>query len=138
MQRFSGTIHSRTPRSVPKLWTASIDIGEYTSGDKQHASKFTLWVPTPRQGTHVPGIFMRLSNPVGTSYSRMSSEEFADLYTFIRTTYSDATAAIKQAQDYAHIYSAAERALALEIDSQVEQHTLQPSIEDIINTPLED
>jgi len=47
----------------------------------------------------------------------MSGEEFADLYTFIRTTYSDATAALTQAEIYAKVYGTAERTLIAEIAS---------------------
>ncbi len=129
MDRFTGTIHSVKPRPVPKIWEAHHDTGAYESGDTIHHSKIALWVPTPRQGNHQPGIFMRLSNPLGTVYTRMSGEEFADLYTFFRTTFSEATAALTQAQIFTQIYSAAERALLAETKTSKDSNTDQsPSL----------
>ncbi len=111
VQKFTGTIITKQPKAVPKLWEAKIDIGTYESGEKTYSSKISLWVPAPRQGTHIPGIFMRLSNPSGSAYTRMSLAEFTDLYTFIRSTYREAMDAFEKASQYSQLYAGAERAL---------------------------
>lgn len=115
MQKFTGTITTHNPTRVKKLWEVKHDTGEYEGRNgQQYSSKLALWVPYPRNGEHKAGIFIRLSNPLGSSYARLSADEFADLYVFFRHNYAPAVAALQKAQAYTTLYSEAERALAIE------------------------
>lgn len=110
--KFRGTIQSTPIKQVPKLWEARHNTGAYTANDgHEYNSLVRLWVPTPRQGSHLPRCFIGLSNPTGSSFARLTSSELADLYTFIRTEFEPAQTAIAQAQALSDIYSEAERAL---------------------------
>lgn len=114
MQKFQGTITTHNPTAVPKIWEAHHDTGRYQGrNSKDYASKLSVWVPVPRTGEHVAGVFIRLSNPVGTSYARLTAEEFAELFTFFRTNYKAAAAALEKASTLTQIYSEAERALVI-------------------------
>lgn len=110
MQKFHGQITTSTPRKVQRIWEAKHITGKYGDQD-EHGSRITVWVPTPRHGEHKPGIFIRLSNPSGSAYARLTGEEFADLYSFLRHIHRPATEAYAQAEEFCAIYSEAERAL---------------------------
>ena len=114
ISKFSGYIQTRPERRVPKLWEVHHDTGAYTQGETTYHSKVSLWVPTPRTGAHLPGIFIRLSNPAGRAFARLSPEEFSNLYSFFRTYLTEATEALAEATKLSEIYSSAERALWLE------------------------
>lgn len=126
---FRGTINTTPIKRVPKLWQADHLLGAYHSGDKTYSSKLTLWVPTPRTGEHLPGVFLRLANPVGTSYTRLTPSEFSDLYTFLRSSLSDAEEALHQAKNLIEIYRSAERTLlenSPHYNSTASKNTYQP------------
>ncbi len=114
ISKFSGYIQTRPDKRVPKLWEVHHATGAYVQGDTTYSSKLSLWVPTPRTGAHIPGIFIRLSNPAGRAFARLTPQEFADLYSFFREQLAPATEALQQATSLAEIYTAAERALWLE------------------------
>lgn len=115
MQKFHGIMTTSNPSKVPKIWEVNHVTGKYTGrNETEYGSKISLWVPVPRHGEHLPGIFLRLSNPSGTAYTRLTAEEFAELYTFIRHNYAPANEALSKAAHLTKIYSAAERALAIE------------------------
>jgi len=112
MQKFHGRITAYTPTKVPKLWEVSHDTGSYTGRDGHpYASKLTLWVPLPRNGEHLPGVFLRLSNPSGSSYTRMDRTELAELYTFFRSSFPDAQTAFEEASRLLSLYKEAEKTL---------------------------
>jgi len=115
MQKFQGTITSHSPTAVPKIWEAHHATGAYLGrNSKEYSSKLSVWVPVPRTGEHVAGVFIRLSNPIGTSYARLTADEFAELFTFFRSSFKPAAAALEKAETLTQIYREAERALALE------------------------
>lgn len=111
--RFTGQITTRPEKRVPKEWEAHLDTGAYIQGETTYHSKFSIWVPTPRNGMHMPSIFIRLSNPSGRSFARLTADELSDLYGFIRTNHTTAIEALAQAQDLSTIYREAERTLWL-------------------------
>lgn len=112
MQKFHGTMVTVTPQKVPKIWEQHLATGHYKGrNDNEYASKISLWVPQPRHGGHIEGIFIRLSNPSGTAYARLSSDEFAELYTFFRHNYQPAVDALAEAKSLVEIYRSAERTL---------------------------
>jgi len=115
MQKFHGTMVTVNPSKVPKIWEVNHVTGKYIGRNStEYGSKLSIWVPVPRHGDHLPGIFLRLSNPSGTAYARLTSEEFAELYVFFRHNYAPAGEALSKAEALCKIYSEAERALALE------------------------
>lgn len=115
MQKFHGRITSYTPTKVPKLWEVNHDTGSYTGRDSHtYSSKLTLWVPLPRNGQHLPGVFLRLSNPSGSCYTRMDRTELAELYTFFRSSFPDAQTAFDKAENLLEIYKEAEKTLTLD------------------------
>lgn len=113
MQKFHGTITNQNPiAKVPKIWEEHILTGEYDGKDgHKYSTKISLWVPHPRQGNHKPGIFLRIANPNGFSYTRLTGDEFADLYTFFRTNFSAATEAYAEAESALARYKVLERTL---------------------------
>lgn len=114
MQKFRGTITSSTPATVPKIWEAHLETGKYTGRNgEQYGSKISMWVPVPRHGEHLPGIFIRLSNPSGSAYTRLTADELSDLFVFFRHNYQPAYQAVAKAQELSEIYSEAERALTI-------------------------
>jgi hypothetical protein len=115
VQKFTGTISTRRIAKVPKIWEVHHETGEYFAGSETpYHSKMSIWVPTPRHGEHLPGIFLRLSNPGGSTYTRMSGDEFAELYTFFRHNHAPAVEAFAKAEARLKIYREAERALLIE------------------------
>ncbi len=118
LTRFRGTINATEIRKVPKIWQQEHKLGSYESKDgNTYSSKLSLWVPSPRNGEHIPGIFLRLANPVGSAYTRLTPSEFADLYTFFRTNLAPAQEAIIQAAKLIEIYRSAERTLLEHINT---------------------
>lgn len=125
MQKFHGTMVTVNPTKVPKIWEEHHVTGKYVGRNStEYGSKLSLWVPYPRHGDHLPGIFIRLANPSGTAYARLTGEEFADLYTFFRHHHQPAIVALQKATDLSKIYSAAERALAIEAGYSTEPTVL--------------
>lgn len=114
MQKFTGTMTNSNPiGKVPKIWSKDHKTGEYSGRDsKTYHSKITLWVPHPRHGDHVPGIFIRLANQNGFAYARLTSEEFAELYTFFRTQYNAAAEALAKAEEEISHYRTLEKELS--------------------------
>ncbi len=112
MQKLTGTITTRRISKVPKIWEVHHETGEYhAGGEKPYYSKLSVWVPAPRHGEHLPGIFLRLSNPGGSTYTRMSGDEFAELYSFFRHNHAPAVEAYEEAEARLKIYREAERTL---------------------------
>lgn len=111
-QKFTGVVTTHKISRVPKIWEAHHETGEYTSGSGgTYHSKLSVWVPAPRHGEHLPGIFIRLSNPGGSSYARLSGKELAELYTFFRHIHAPAVEAYNEAETRLEIYRSAERTL---------------------------
>jgi len=112
LERFRGTINATEIRKVPKIYQSDISVGAYESIDgNTYSSKFAIWVPKPRNGEHTAGIFIRLSNPNGSAYSRLTPTEFADLYSFLRSELDPAQHARSRAQHLIDIYRSAEKQL---------------------------
>lgn len=73
VQRFNGTIQARPTRAKRvKLYNKQILLGAYTIDGKEYSSKIDIFVYLPGSVEHVPGLFLRLSNPIGQSYSRIT------------------------------------------------------------------
>ncbi len=121
MQKFHGRITAYTPTKVPKLWETNHDTGKYFGRDgHEYSSKLSLWVPVPRNGEHLAGVFLRLSNPSGSSYTRMDRTELAELYTFFRSSFPDAQKALNKAESLLALYKEAEKSLIINSTTNIE------------------
>lgn len=78
MTTWKGQLNQVQPyRTQERIDEFALLIGEYfTSNNKNHHSKLTLWVPMPSQVKDVPAIFLSISNPSGRTFVRLASGDF--------------------------------------------------------------
>jgi len=67
-----------------KLAKCSLKVGIYGTKDgRVLSSTITLWVPVPTDLRHQPGIFLRLHNAAGSSYTRITPDDLSSISTFL-------------------------------------------------------
>jgi len=98
------------------LHRTTLNVGSYTTtSGHQASSRLTCWVPQPTDVTaHIPGVFIRLQNAFGSSYTRMDIQDLTRIITWLSSQSVDISEAFSKAQQwYNHLQDVHKTALQL-------------------------